>query len=157
VSTHTSTSTSQYAELLESELPRVLNEVICGLLGENDNAETVHAASASQSFLSCSVNIRGGFAGEVIVSATPPLAARIAEKMFEDELEGAPTQQDARDALREVSNIVAGNLKPLFGENNQLGLPEDEAQSHSSHSGELATCTLEIPAGVLRVVVYATL
>jgi CheY-specific phosphatase CheX len=159
----TTTKISDYAELLNSELPRLMDEVIFGLLGgetENDNAnanDNAGAAKAHENFISCRVTIRGGFEGEVIVSATRALASRIAERMFEDELDGQPTFQDARDALREVSNIVAGNLKPLFGENNQLGLPEDQTENSGSLPDQLATSTIEHPAGVLRVVVYTTL
>lgn len=149
-----SENTSNYAELLSSELPSLMSEVIYGLLGDNDNYA---APAANDSFISCRVSIRGGFEGEVIVSATRALANRIAERMFEDELDGQPSFQDARDALREVSNIVAGNLKPLFGENNQLGLPEDQAENAGPLPDALATSTLEHPAGVLQVVVYTTM
>ena len=147
-------NSSDYAELLNSELPRLMSEVIFGLLGDNDNYPT---PPANDNFISCRVAIRGGFEGEVIVSATRTLASSIASRMFEDELDGQPTFQDARYALREVSNIVAGNLKPLFGENNQLGLPEDQAENAPSMPDQLATSTLDHPAGVLRVVVYTTL
>ena len=131
-----------------------MSEVIFGLLGDTDNYA---APPANDTFMSCRVTIRGRFEGEVIVSATRALATSIAARMFEDELDGQPSLQDARDALREVSNIVAGNLKPLFGENNQLGLPEDQAESAHSLPDEIATSTLDHPAGVLRVVVYTTL
>jgi hypothetical protein len=145
---------NNYADQLESELPRLMSEVIFGLLGDNDNYA---APTTNDNFISCRVAIRGGFEGEVIVSATRRLADSIAGRMFEDELDGQPTFQDARDALREVSNIVAGNLKPLFGDNNQLGLPEDQAENSPSLPNQLATSTLDHPAGVLRVVVYTTL
>ncbi|HET8933987.1 MAG TPA: chemotaxis protein CheX [Polyangiales bacterium] len=145
---------SDYAEVLGGELPRLMSEVIFGLLGEQDNFT---APPANDDFISCRVAIHGGFEGEVVVSATRALAVCIAGRMFEDELDGQPTLQDARDALREVSNIVAGNLKPLFGENNQLGLPEDQAENARSMPDQLATSTLDHPAGVLRVVVYTTL
>jgi hypothetical protein len=148
--TSTSTSISPFADQLQSELPRVMNEVLSGLLGDHDED---FASPAADGFLSCRVAIRGGFEGEVIVGATLGLASCVAEQMFEDELDGRPTYQDARDALREVSNIIAGNLKPLFGENNQLGLPEDFAENQLELLSQLATSTLEHPAGVLKVVV----
>jgi CheY-specific phosphatase CheX len=150
----THTSTSPYAEQLQAELPRVMKEVMLGLLGESVQDST---HPANDSFLRCRVSIRGSFHGEVIVSATLALASHIAEQMFDDELEGRPNCQDARDALREVSNIVAGNLKSLFGENNQLGLPEDLTADHDLLASQLATCTLERPPGVLEVVIYTSL
>lgn len=149
----TSTSVSPFAQDLQSELPRVLNEVLFGLLGEH---EPEFDAPPAESYLSCRVTIHGSFEGEVIVSATLGLVLAIAQVMFEDELVDRPSFPDARDALREVSNIIAGNLKPLFGVNNQLGLPEDLAENRTELASELATCTLEHPAGVLKVAVYNT-
>ena len=111
--------------------------------------------------LACRVRIRGGFEGEVIVSATLDLASRIAARMFEDELAergGEPTPREAREALREVANIVAGNLKPLLGANNQLGLPEDLPENVAlARVDPLAHATLEHAAGALDVVVYTAL
>ena len=155
MTSHTSvrTTLSPFAETLQSELPRVLSEVMFGLLGEHSDD---FAPPAAENFLCCRVGISGQFYGEVIVCATLGLASCVAEQMFEDDLTGKPTYQDSRDALREVSNIVAGNLKPLFGENNQLGLPEDLAENHDTLPNELAACTLDHPSGVLKVVVYKT-
>jgi hypothetical protein len=148
---------SDFAEILDAELPRVMQEVIIGLLGDTPDNDVVPARSDAA--FSCRVRISGGAQADVVVSATLPLASRIAEQMFEDELAGrAPTEQDARDAVREVSNIVAGNLKPLFGDNNQLGLPEDLAQGEpASSDSQLCEATVEHPAGVLHVRVYGTL
>lgn len=148
---------TDYAEVLEIELPRVMHEVIIGLLGD-DAAGDPNTAPAEDP-RACRVRIRGGFEAEVVVSATPALASRIARQMFEDELAGRePTEQDARDALREVTNIVAGNLKPLFGENHQLGLPEDLTnRDHETHAGQLARATIAHESGVLDVRVYTPL
>jgi CheY-specific phosphatase CheX len=149
------TNQSHYAELLDAELPRVMQEVIFGLLGDTAAANDSNAADRKP--IACRVAIRGAFQGEVIVSATLGLARSIAEQMFEDELQGPPTDRDARDAVREVSNIVAGNLKPLFGENNQLGLPEDQAENSHLFNTQLADASVEHATGVLKVVVYTSL
>lgn len=151
--------TGQYSEVLGHELPRVMNEVLVAIFGEQGaNPVLLHIPSKQRTPLACSVRIRGGFEGEVVVSATLDLASRIAAHMFEDELDGPPTAREARDALREVANIVAGNLKPLFGEHNQLGLPEDLAESaRITRNDPLARATLEHNAGVLDVVVYTSL
>jgi len=147
---------NEYAEVLDAELPRVMHEVMLGLLGEETANDTAPADVGST--FACRVYIRGGFCGEVVVRMPLALACCIAEHMFADELAGAPTEQDARDALREVSNIVAGNLKPLFGEENQLGLPEDLAENDQPKgSDQLAQAQFEHPRGVLEVRVYACL
>lgn len=147
---------NDYAEVLEAELPRLMHEVMLGVLG--DEPENDVAVADFGSPLACRVTIRGSFEGEVVVSMHLALASCVAQHMFADELPGSPTQQDALDALREVSNIVAGNLKPLFGEHNQLGLPEDLTPSEAdARVGQLAQAKFAHPCGVLDVRVYASL
>jgi CheY-specific phosphatase CheX len=151
-------SITNYDELVASELPRVMNEVLFALLGEHaESPVLVNVPSQQQSSLACRVRIRGSHDGEVIVSATPELANRIAARMFEEDLTGPPTPREAREALREVANIVAGNLKPLLGPNNQLGLPEDLADSAPrGRADPVARATLEHRSGTLDVVVYTS-
>lgn len=151
-------SITNYGELLVNELPRVMNEVLFALLGEHSASPVlVNVPSKHQTSLACRVRIRGGYEGEVIVSATPELANRIAARMFEEDLAGPPTPREAREALREVANIVAGNLKPLLGPNNQLGLPEDLADTAPrGRVDAVARATLEHRAGALDVVVYTS-
>lgn len=73
--------------------------------------------------LACAVRIEGDWRGRVIVTLSPRLAASIATRMF---ALSTISTDDVREAVREVSNIVAGNLKPLLGgTRNTLGLPED--------------------------------
>lgn len=144
------------AEVLESELPRVMHDVTLSILGET--GELGPGYDTVQERLSCAVGIHGGFEGEVVVTATFGLAALFATRMFEGDLPGPPTPRDALDALREVSNIVAGNLKPLFGDHNTLGLPEERSSDAAPpHTGQLAEASSHLPAGVLEVRVFAAL
>jgi CheY-specific phosphatase CheX len=110
-------------EGLDEELRRVMEEVLTGLLGETDDVPTLGVKSTVM--LSCCVQIRGGWNGQVIVQASLGLASLAAIRMFGDDVRITRSARDAQDALREITNIVAGNLKPLFGEENTLGLPED--------------------------------
>jgi hypothetical protein len=92
------------------------------------------------------------------VTATFGLASLFAARMFEGELEGPPSARDALDALREVSNIVAGNLKPLLGDHNTLGLPEElPVDATHPQKGQLAQASSHLVGGVLEVRVFAAL
>jgi hypothetical protein len=140
-------------EQIAQELERLLHEVFLSLLGE----EPANAAPSSLSpteKLTCRVQIHGGFEGHVVIRASFAMAATIAQRMFGDDLAGPPTGQDAQEALREVSNIVAGNLKPLFGEHLSLGLPEDLDNDNGS-GRRLGQAAAEHPFGRLEVRVYA--
>ena len=147
---------SSTSELIESELPRVMHDVTLAILGET--GELGPGYDTLQERLSCAVGIHGGFEGEVVVTATFGLAALFATRMFEGDLSGPPSPRDALDALREVSNIVAGNLKPLLGDHNTLGLPEElSANETRPHKGQLAEASSHLPGGVLEVRVFAAL
>jgi len=151
-------SVVDYQELLQNELPRVMHEVLLAILGEHAANTVLNVPSEHHTPLACRVRIRGGFEGEVVVSASLDLARHIAEHMFEDDLAGPPTALEAREALREIANIVAGNLKPLLGPSNQLGLPEDLAETAvHTRADPIARATLEHSAGALDVVVYTSL
>jgi CheY-specific phosphatase CheX len=144
------------ADVIESELPRVMHDVTLAILGET--GELGPGYDTVQERLSCAVGIHGGFEGEVVVTATFGLAALFAMRMFEGDLSGPPSERDAFDALREVSNIVAGNLKPLLGEHNTLGLPEElPTNAIRTNKGQLAEASSHLPAGVLEVRVFAAL
>ena len=144
------------AEIVESELPRVMHDVTLSILGETGELELREPTEEQR--LSCTVGIHGGFEGEVVVTATYGLAALFASRMFEGELVGAPTARDALDALREVSNIVAGNLKPLLGDQNTLGLPRElPPDAQFTRSGQLAEASSRLASGVLEVRVFAAL
>lgn len=67
------------------------------------------------------VVIDGDFSGALKVGCGPELAQRIAQIMFDDD--GPPTAADISDALGEVSNMIAGNLKTSLPGKNRIGLP----------------------------------
>jgi len=148
--------TDSAAQIVEAELPRLMHDVTLAILGETGELEM--RPSMLDHMLSCIVGIHGEFEGEVVVTATFGLAAEFASRMFEGELSGAPTPRDALDALREVSNIVAGNLKPLLGEHNTLGLPRDLPPKAAGPQGsQLAEASSRLASGVLEVRVFAAL
>lgn len=79
--------------------------------------------SAEQEYaLAASVQITGTWQGAVVIECAPPLARNLASKLFNiDEREVASA--DMRDALGEIANIVAGNLKACLPGHLALGLP----------------------------------
>ncbi len=72
--------------------------------------------------LAACVQTTGAWQGAVVIESAPPLARRIAARLFHIE-ESEVTPADMRDALGEVANIVAGNLKAHLPGPSALGLP----------------------------------
>jgi hypothetical protein len=141
-------------ESLDEELRQLMEEVLVSLLGE---AFEVPPGAADEPLLSCAVFIAGGWNGQVIVQASLGLAALAATRMFGKESSVLESQTDAQDALREIANIVAGNLKPLFGQSNNLGLPEDlPVNSLYPPSAQLAQAVVQHGTGSLEVRVFET-
>jgi chemotaxis protein CheX len=67
------------------------------------------------------VHIEGAWHGAVILRCPRELAARLTAEMLGSE--SAPTLDDIRDALGELTNMVAGNLKALLPEPSTISLP----------------------------------
>ena len=72
--------------------------------------------------LSASVQISGGWDGTVLVSCAEELARKVAASMF-DAAEDATSDDEIRDALGEVANMTAGNVKALVESYCRLSLP----------------------------------
>src|SRR5439155_874493 len=72
--------------------------------------------------LSASVQISGGWDGTVLVSCAEDLARRVAATMFDVD-ESTTTDDEIRDALGEVANMTAGNVKALVESYCRLSIP----------------------------------
>ena len=143
------------SETLEEEVRQLMDEVLIGLVGDATPLPPLEAAAETQ--LCCGVRIQGGFSGQVIVQASLGLASLAALRMFGDEVSNPLSIRDAQDALREIANIVAGNLKPLFGESNTLGLPEDlPGDLTYPEAPQLAKAVINHADGRLEVRVFET-
>lgn len=72
--------------------------------------------------LAACVQITGAWLGAVVIECAPPLARCLAARLFRIEQRDA-TSADMRDALGEIANIIAGNLKARLPGPTALGLP----------------------------------
>ena len=81
----------------------------------SDNIDTARQLVAS-------VEIQGSQDYVVKVFAHDQLIASIAEAMFSSD-RGSLTEEEIRDAFREIANMIGGNVKGLLGEETDLKLP----------------------------------
>jgi chemotaxis protein CheX len=75
----------------------------------------------AQTVLTGCVQIVGRWRGAVMLRCPMSLACTLAEQMFRSG--SAPAVDDVRDALGELTNVIAGNVKALFPGTAQLSLP----------------------------------
>ncbi|HTX01708.1 MAG TPA: chemotaxis protein CheX [Acidimicrobiales bacterium] len=80
------------------------------------------AASGDERPESAQVSIAGAFDGRVRVEMTSDLARQLTSQLFmmpEEEID----DELVTDAIRELTNIIAGNIKALLPDPSRLGLP----------------------------------
>jgi hypothetical protein len=68
------------------------------------------------------VHITGGWEGSVVVQCEDELARRVAAAMFGSDI-GTVTPQEVADAMGEIANITAGNVKSRLTIACQLSVP----------------------------------
>jgi hypothetical protein len=113
-----------HMQSLPQEVRRIAGEVLLALAGEDVAGSDANETLPSGSRLACCVRIEGPFRGQVLVHATPGLTLLVARRMFGHD-PATPFAAESQEALREITNILAGNIKPLLGKRTQLFLPED--------------------------------
>ena len=69
-----------------------------------------------------SIAICGAWDGRVVVGCTRELAQQAAARMFHRP-EGSLSEAQWQDALKEIANIIGGNVKALLPEPSRLELP----------------------------------
>ena len=109
---------------LPHEVRRIAREVLLALADDESMIGEDEAPPQPPGRLACCVRIDGHFRGQVWIHASVGLANRIARRMFGHVPDG-PFTSESQEALREMTNIVAGNLKSILGAGNHLDLPED--------------------------------
>jgi chemotaxis protein CheX len=94
------------------------------------------------------VELSGAFRGRVVLAASPALASRLAQQLLGADRVSA---EQVDDALGELANILAGNLKALFPAPVSLGLPRvgDAAPVPGQPLAELAYACLSEPLTVM--------
>ena len=69
------------------------------------------------------VQITGAWQGAVVLQCSRELAKKVARAMFGHD-SAEPSSEEVRDALAEITNVTAGNLKSLASGPCHLAMPE---------------------------------
>lgn len=105
---------------LASAVAEIVEMVCTSMLGlEVLPGEARSACPGERALVGC-VQLTGSWSGAVLVSCTGDFAQLVAQLIF-----GATTasSDEERDALGEITNMIAGNLKTLLPSPSFLGLP----------------------------------
>lgn len=106
---------------IEREIVEIVPEVWGDLLGMRPGTAE-GAPEPAPDCLTASVHVKGGWAGDVMLTVGEPLARRAAAGMFGREASELDAGQ-VKDALGEVANILCGHLRPVLARHSNSSLP----------------------------------
>jgi len=118
--------------MLDEELVAVFSAIAETLFDTELSPLSEPALPPGRGALTARIDYRGGFAGSLSATVEEPLARQLTSIMMKI----AParcTQDDLYDALGEVVNIAAGNLKGLLPGDCQVSLPHVQEAALSAH------------------------
>lgn len=98
------------------------------------------------------ITISGGWKGSVTVSSSDDLSRRIAASMFRKDDDSVDIR-DINDALTELTNIIAGNIKAILPGPSQLSLPVSLESVPEANQGALLVELKDDKAGHLLICV----
>ena len=102
------------------DLGQIVTDIWTTMLGFPVRTRTEPVEMNGSRNLSASVQISGGWDGTVLVSCSEDLARKAAATMFDAE---EATDEEMRDALGEIANMTAGNVKSHIEAYCRLSLP----------------------------------
>ena len=82
--------------------------------------------------IAANVQISGEWQGAITLSIETDLACQLAERMF-SRAKGLATQEELRDAMAEMINMIGGNIKSLLKQPCFLSIPVVELKKASLH------------------------
>ncbi|MDX1805156.1 MAG: chemotaxis protein CheX [Alcanivorax sp.] len=96
------------------------------------------------------ITITGAWQGRIDVGASHNLGERIAATMFRKEQDQL-AEDDINDALAEVTNIIAGNIKAILPGPSQLSLPNTVSEQAEAEEPEIQVRLFDDHDGMLSI------
>lgn len=136
--------------VVNEDLERIVGDVWRDVLA----SETVPVEAADPGQLTGTIQITGAFRGAVILSVPRPVAAAAAATMFALE-PSAISEDEERDAIGELTNMIGGHVKSMVPGPSQLAIPTViPGAEHCLHRGSLqllAERAMQAPGGAFTV------
>ena len=142
--------------VMHDHLTTIMNDVWSAIFGEGNPLQDAEGDIITGPGLMAQVRISGAHPCTVTITCGDTVARRIAAAMLSmPATDLAPA--DVHDALGEVANMAAGNLKALLPPGHHLSLPEVSADAKASGPrGHLRDrCAFKFDGSLLVARVYA--
>jgi chemotaxis protein CheX len=105
---------------LESDVETIASAIWETLLGLPIDV-SVGAEIGEEPRVTCLVHLHGAFRGAVMIECPEALGSQLTTAMLQ--AEGPPDAAEMADALGELSNVFAGNIKALLAQPSSISLP----------------------------------
>jgi chemotaxis protein CheX len=145
-------------QFLEEEIVEITETTWGAMMGLDIQPNAAYSGPPEDTdILMGHVSISGAWDGEVRLQGTTALAQSAAAKIFAMTPESVQ-DQDQIDAMYELTNIIAGNIKSLLPEPCQLSLPvvqsETEWETHVDGADKVIELPFECEGQPLLVTVW---
>ena len=117
-----SSNVGEPMSICESDLHQLSENVWTSILGPGVLVNPECGAASMKERLTGCVKITGAWEGVVLLSCSRSLVDRAAGEIFQVAREDVTSEQ-LQDTLKELTNITAGNVKPLLDQPAYLSLP----------------------------------
>jgi chemotaxis protein CheX len=108
--------------MLDEQLATVIEDITGTLFGVPIHRAPLTAGSFDDHALTGRIEYHGVFSGALSLCLSEPLARTLATLMLQN-LRGRCSEGDVHDAIGELANIAAGNLRGLLSGDCQVSLP----------------------------------
>lgn len=114
----------------ETDLHEIVDRIWFSMLGTGVHPVPVEVQAAPDAdWIACLVEVTGQWRGAVRLACPRRLALRFACEMFALAPEAAD-EHDAEDVVKELINMIGGNVKAMLSEESELGLPRPVPADH---------------------------
>ena len=107
---------------IRSEIARIVEDVFRTMLCLEVTGITAALETAGPGSLTAAVQFVGEWKGAVLLRCSPRQACQLACRLMPG-LQPSRVDEDVRDALGEITNMVGGNLKPILPPGVVLSMP----------------------------------
>jgi chemotaxis protein CheX len=142
--TSTMPAAARGEEIPDAEaLTQIVGDVFTGLLGTEVEPPLFASHRSDVLPVSATVSVSGEWSAKVIFACSESLARRVTADM----LETGPsevTDDDVRDVIGEVVNVIGGNVKSIMPGPSALSLPQASLAGEPSCPIDVASLRLEL-------------
>lgn len=142
------------SNLLRTDLIRIVQDIFLAMLSMEVGESGLAVEAPDGAVVTASLHLSGTWNGAILLQCDLETACQFAEVMLGIQRPAA-ADEDVKDVMGELINMVAGNFKAVLGGGSRLSLPTvvegSDYRFHLLRGTPAARLDLITPAGAVRV------